>query len=227
MTCKYWDCRRLTSVHITDLAAWCNILFYNSSSQPLIYAYHLYLNGEEITDLVIPEGVTSIGNYAFKRCSALTSIIIPEGVTSIGKDAFADCSSLTSISIPEGLTSIGDGAFAGCSSLTSISIPEGLTSIGDGAFYDCYFLNDSFVNHSELLSDDNWGALLYDKETNDGLLIKGDTIIKCRNWATSVSIPEGVTSIGAEAFYRCTSLTSVNIPNSVTCIDSFAFDGCI
>ena len=86
---------------------------------------------------IIPEGVTSIGNYAFSRCSGLTSITIPEGVTSIGYRAFYNCSGLTSISIPEGVTSIGYSAFSGCSGLTSINIPNSVTSIGWAAFSGC------------------------------------------------------------------------------------------
>ena len=133
-------CSKLKSVHISDLAAWCNISFGNYKSNPLYYGPRLYLNDQEITDLVIPEGVTSIGNYAFSGCSGLTSVDIPNSVTSIGHSAFRNCSSLTTVTIPNSVTSIGDYAFSGCSGLTSVTIiPESMTSIsiGNYAFQNC------------------------------------------------------------------------------------------
>ena len=87
-------CSGLKEVHISDIAAWCNIEF---SSNPLYYAHHLYMNGEEVTDLIIPEGVTAIKKLAFNGCSGLTSVTIPNSVTSIGDYAFNRCSGLTSI----------------------------------------------------------------------------------------------------------------------------------
>ncbi len=85
----------------------------------------------------IPDGVTSIGDFAFSFCKGLTSITIPESLTSIGPGAFFRCKGLTSITIPSSVTSIGDSAFSGCTGLTSITIPESLTSIGPGAFSRC------------------------------------------------------------------------------------------
>ena len=87
-----------------------------------------------IEKVIIEEGVTSIGEYAFDACSRLINIEIPEGVTSIEQSAFEECSSLTNIEISEGVTSIGDSAFKYCSSLTNIKIPEGVTRIGFGVF---------------------------------------------------------------------------------------------
>ena len=87
--------------------------------------------------VIIPDGVRSIGGYAFWECVYLTSLTIPGSVTSIGKSAFEDCSGLTSVTIPGSVTSIGDGAFSGCSGLTSLTIPNGITSIGDYAFARC------------------------------------------------------------------------------------------
>ena len=123
----FYGCSSLTGVYITDVAAWCNISFDSmyqypdDCCNPLYYAHNLYLNGELVTDLVIPDGVTTIGYRAFYGCSSLTSITIPDSVTSIGDAAFHSCSSLTSITIPDGVTSIGDYAFGGCSSLTSVT----------------------------------------------------------------------------------------------------------
>ena len=108
------ECFGLTSVHISDIVAWYNIEFAGSGSNPLSYAHHLYLNGEEVKDLVIPNSVTSIGNYAFLGCSGLTSVTIGNSVKSIGKEAFRDCSGLTSVTIPNSVTSIGWSAFSGC-----------------------------------------------------------------------------------------------------------------
>ena len=127
----------MTAVYITDLAAWCGIGFNTSDSNPLSYAHNLYLNGELVTDLVIPDSVTSIGWYAFYDCDGLTSVTIGDSVTSIGDDAFRGCSGLTSVTIGNGVTSIGDWAFSGCTGLNSVTIGDGVTSIGYAAFDGC------------------------------------------------------------------------------------------
>ena len=133
----FYDCSGLTSVHITDIAAWCKITFSSYDSNPLRYAHHLFINGEEIKDLVIPNSVTSIGGSAFSGCRYLTSVTIPNSVTSIGNSAFDGCYNLTSVTIPNSVTSIGNSAFSCCSGLTSVTIPNSVTSIGDYAFWYC------------------------------------------------------------------------------------------
>ena len=117
----FYGCSSLTSVYITDTAKWCAIDFGHGISQPLSYAScKLYLNGELVTELVIPDSVTSIEFKAFYFCNSLTSVTIGNSVTTIGGCAFECCSSLTSITIPDSVTEIGNRAFALCSSLTSI-----------------------------------------------------------------------------------------------------------
>ena len=199
-------CGDLTEVHISDLTAWCNITFHDSFSNPLINAKHLYLNEEEIIDLVIPNSVTSIGRELFRDLISLTSITIPNSVTSIGVGAFMNCTGLTSITIPNSVTSIGGGAFSGCSGLTSIAIPNSVTSIGGSAFMDCSGLTSITIPNSV---------------TN----IEGLTFLRCSG-LTNVTIPNSVTSIGFYAFDYCNGLTNVIIPNSVTSIGLYAFMEC-
>ena len=154
-------------------------------------------------DVVIPEGVTSIGDWAFYECSSLTSVTIPDGVTSIEDDAFRYCENLTSVTISDSVTSIGDRAFSSCSSLSSVTIPDSVTSIGDGAFSGC-----------DDLADDS------------GLVIIRNVLHHCKESMTSVTIPDGVTSIGDSAFEECRNLKNVTIPDSVTSIGNFAFREC-
>ena len=118
--------------------------FTDWASNPLAYAHHLFINGEEVKDLVIPTNVTSIGNYAFSSCTGLTSITIPNSVTSIGNSAFSGCTSLTSIIIPNCVDSIGGNTFNGCTGLASVSIGCGVTSIGSRTFANCNELVEIF-----------------------------------------------------------------------------------
>ncbi len=128
-------CSSLEKVIVKDLAAWCKVSF---GSNPLFFAKHLYSDeNTEVTDLVIPNSVTSIGDNAFKGCDGLTSVTIPNSVTSIGRYAFQQCSGLTSVTIGNSVTSIRDYAFSGCSGLTSVTIGNGVTSIGEHAFRGC------------------------------------------------------------------------------------------
>ena len=107
-------CSGLTKAKFASIESLCSISFYDYYSNPLFYAHHLYIDGKEVKDLVIPSSVTSIGGYAFCGCSGLTSVTIPNSVTSIGNSAFCECSGLTSVTIPNSVTSIGNGAFCGC-----------------------------------------------------------------------------------------------------------------
>ena len=183
-------CDNISEVHITDLAAWCNIEFGDTVANPLYYAHNLYLNGVLISQLEIPHGVTSIGDYAFSYCSGLTSITIPDSVTSIGGYAFSGCSGLTSITIPNSVTSIGSDAFSHCSGLTSVTIPDSVTSIGVQAFYNCSGLTSITIP---------------DSVTSIGSY----AFAHCSD-LTSITIPDSVTSIGSSAFYNCSGLTSID-----------------
>ena len=133
-------CTNLNAVHISDLAAWCGINFHGSSSaNPLSIAHRLYLNGEEITNMIIPNSVTSLGYGAFYGCTSLTSVTIPNSVTSIGSSAFSGCTGLTSVIIPNSVTSIGRYAFGDCTSLTELFV---------GSISPCSIDNYTFYNNS-------------------------------------------------------------------------------
>ena len=121
----FYECSGLKKVIVKDIEAWYGIKFDGSFSNPLTYAKHIYSDEDtEITNLVIPNSVTSIVDYAFSGCSGLTSVTIPNSVTSIGKEAFRYCSGLTSVTIGSGVTSIGLNAFDRVDIPTVISLIE-------------------------------------------------------------------------------------------------------
>ena len=141
----FYECGALTSVHISDIAAWCSISFVDYYSNPLSYAHQLFVNGEIVKDLVIPNSVTSIGQSVFAGCSGLTSITIPNSVTSIGNYAFSGCSGLTSVTIGSGVRTIYGAAFANCQNLADVYChAENVPSTNTNAF------NNSYIDYSTL-----------------------------------------------------------------------------
>lgn len=203
----FYGCSNMYRVNITDLTAWLRINFVSEYSNPLYYAHNLYLNGTKITDLTIPNGVSTIKQYAFLGCS-MTSVNIPNyTVTSIGNSAFESCSSLTSVYIGNSVTSIGENAFRGCTGLPSVFIPSSITVISAGVFREC----------SNLTSVD----------LPNGISQIGNNAFYNCSSLTDLVIPDEVPStIGDYAFCGCSSLTSVTIPSTVNSIGNFAFSSC-
>ena len=161
---------------------------------------------QKIESYIIPDSVTSIGDYAFSRCSSLSNIVIPDSVTDIGKCAFYFCSSLSNIVIPDSVTSIGNDAFLRCSSLSNIVISDSVTSIGNGAFLGCSSLSN---------------IVIPDSVTSIG----NDAFSDCSS-LSSIVIPDSVTDIGNDAFSHCSSLSNIVVPNSVISIGDRAFWDC-
>ena len=156
------ECNGLESVYIFDLETW---LSYDwDYANPLRYASHLYVNGEEIKDLVIPNSIKTIGDCAFYCWKGVKSVAIPNSVTSIGRCAFQHCYELASISISSSVTSIGNSAFEGCKELSSIIIPNGVESIGFCAFKGCAGLSSITIPNS--VTSIGGGAFLYTDITN-------------------------------------------------------------
>lgn len=151
---------------------------------------------------------TKIVDSSFQNCKRLSSIVIPDTVTSVGTYSFFGCSSLTSIDFGKGLKTIGNAVFYYCSSLTYIVIPNSVVSIGPNAFYTCYFYKDNFINNSSATGYP-WSAVIYDTVQDDGLYILGTTVVKCKQDATNVTIPESITDIGNEAFLGCSILSEI------------------
>ncbi len=231
----FHNCSSLTNVYYNGtIEDWCNITFGDNDSNPMHYTSHFYMldsNNEyyKVTEIIIPETITSIGNYQFYGFNNITSIELPSSVTSIGVGAFSECSSLESIELPSGVTSIGYSAFSGCSSLESIELPSGVTSIGYSVFSGCSSLTSIEIPNSVTGIGSNAFSRCSSLESiviPEGVTSIVDYVFSDCSSLESIVIPESVTSIGYSAFYNCSSLTSIEIPSSVTSIDNSAFYNC-
>ncbi len=226
------DCSGLTSVTIP-----------NSVTSIDRYAFS---GCSGLTSVTIGNSVTSIGGGAFYECSGLTSVTIPNSVTSIGDRAFYCCSSLTSVTIPNSVTSIEEYTFVGCYGLTSIIIPDSVNIIRNAAFSGCSNLSSVTVGSRlktivskafQYCKDDlivKVHIIDYEEFCSNDLMRQiseyvSNTIMMVDDEGDVIHeyiIPDGVTSVGYKAFFRCSGLTSVSIPNSVTSIGKQAFQYC-
>lgn len=169
----------------------------------------------KLKSVVIENSVETLSYRSFFNCNELTSVTIGSGVKTIGNEVFWNCLSLKSIDIPSSVETIGSSALGSCTSLTSVTIPSSVTSIGNEAFINSLIHTDNFINNSSATGYP-WGAIIYDKVQDDGLYINGTTVVKCKENATNVTIPESITDIGDGAFFNCSSL------NEITCLPTTA-----
>ena len=247
----FYNCRNLTAITIPESVTsikWnafegCSSLTSITIPESMTYIpSSAFYNCSRLTSITIPESVTSIGERAFSGCSSLTSITIPESVTSIGERAFDGCGSLTSITIPESVTSIGDYAFRGCENLktiinySKILIQRGGSDNGQVGLYadrvinidevidgyafktinGVHYLTGYIGDDTELILPNNYQGKRYQI---------GNNAFRGYSRLTSITIPEGMTSIGYEAFKGCSNLKRATIPSSVTTIEQGAFSG--
>ena len=219
----FYNCNNLSSIILSgELTEIGRLAFYGCSVLDdvllpdglRVIGVNAFVGCESLTKMTIPEGVTSIVGL-FVNCSMLETVELPQSLVTIGSSCFTYCANLSSIIIPESVTTIGDYAFDGCYRITSVRIPSKTTLIKLGAFRDCRSLESIIVDSQNTVYDSrsNCNAII---ETKTNTLIEG-----CSN----STIPEGITTIGVEAFAGRTNLKSVIIPDSVTTISRQAFRG--
>ena len=239
--------KNLVSVNIPDM-----VVLDGVSYSVTTIGNYAFFDCSSLTSIAIPNSITSIGDYAFAGCNSLTSITIPNSVTSIGDRAFYACFSLTSITIPNGVVSIGDNAFSACFSLTSLtceaSTPPTLganvfphistIAVPCGAIED--YMASDWVTYADALIDDcdgRCGDKLVWKYEDSQLNILGEGDMydydvdvqpwqQYRNKITSISLPEGLTSVGNAGFKDCMFVNHVSVPASVETIGFSAFENC-
>ncbi|MDO4847740.1 MAG: leucine-rich repeat protein [Clostridiaceae bacterium] len=232
-------CNNLKEVHISDLAAWCNISFPNNSSNPLYYAKNLYLGNNKITDMVIPNTVTEIKPFTFYNCSGLTSLTIPDNVTAISNEAFYGCSGLQSVTVGNSLASIGNNAFYNCSGLNAVYITD-LEHWCDIQFSNqasnpLYSGHNLYVNN--VLSDITIPSTvtqlkqyvftgLANNVTIPGNVNEIGPYAFADGKLSAAVLQEGVSIIRANAFSNCSSMTSITIPATLTTTENYAFSSC-
>lgn len=201
-------CYNIESVFISDLASWCKIEFNTYGGSNPLNNSDLYLNGEKVTELVIPSNVTSISENAFAGCSSLTSVTIPGSVTSMGRFVFRGCENLVSATFENGVSAIGSRIFDGCSKLKTVIFANTVTSIGEGAFFSCSSLERiDFPNNISSIGEWSFGYCKSLKE---------------------LTIPCSVNSIGKSAFYECDGLKTITIAecDNLWSIGEGAFEKC-
>ncbi len=218
----------MENVYLSDIAAWCRISFKNDGSTPMLHAKNVFLNGQKIVSVTVPEGVTTL-QYTFYGFHDLIRVTLPSTLTSIGDQAFYNCTSLSSISIPEGVTRIGYCAFSTCISLTSATLPDSLTEIGEQAFYSCSKLSGisfpadlSFIGNNAFDSCRSLTSIVIP----DGVTVISNAAFSRCSKLADITLPDGITSIGSSAFSACSSLTYITLPSSLSSLGNSAFESC-
>ena len=182
-----------------------------------------------IKAVIIENGCTSIGDYAFNECSNVRMVTIPNSVTSIGFSTFSHCSSLTSVTIPNSVTSVESYAFQYCTSLVNATLSNSIEEIEDCMFAHCVSLASIIIPNSVKSIGDaafsNCSSLTSIVIPNSVTSIGSSVFSRCSG-LISVTIPNSVLSIGNSAFYYCSQLSSITIPNYITVISPSLFGGC-
>ena len=184
---------------------------------------------KQIKSIVLREGVTRIGDYAFYDCTELMSVEIPEGVTQIGESAFACCQSLESVTIPGSVTEIGEGAFESCDSMMVLELASGLKCVGAFAFSECVALRELVLpNTVERIERSAFaGTILQELVIPSNVQEIGDNAFNGCIRLSSLTLSEGIRVIEEMAFSNCSDLTEVLIPASVECLGDGVFSDCL
>lgn len=222
----FYSSENIEIVDVTDLATWCEQSFKTITDNPLFYGA-LYVGGEKVDHLVIPEGVTSIGNGAFWKCANITSVVIPEGVTTIGEKAFQYCTSLTTLTLPSTIETIGKEAF-----------------LYDYCLYEIYDFSSFDFSHNGVIhqSSVNRYAKVYHTSPDEPSVVekdgdflfvktsKGYELIGYNMASTDMVTPDyhnGQTyNIASNAFHNNYRLTSVTLGKGTNIVGFNAFDNC-
>ncbi len=196
----------------------------------------------DMGEVILPEGVESVGAYAFAYCESLRAVTLPEGLKSLGEMAFFVCGALREVVIPEGIEVLPAGVFSDCYAMRSVTLPESLRAIEGGAFFGCYALTTIHIPagvteiHPTALGRLSGLAEITVAEENpayasrDGVLFDTRTnalhTFPPRKRVVAYTVPEGTAALGSGAFHGCGNLTAVSLPASVTEIGSRAFYSC-
>lgn len=221
-------CSDLQAVKVSDIGAWCGIHFGSFSANPLYYAHTLNIGEEPVTELVLPNDLRVIPNYAFIGCD-MTSIVFPDSLRQIGENAFAQCNRLDIVTLPDSLQTIQYGAFQQCGALKSVTFSDHLTQIGERAFRKCPKLTFLELPNSLRTVERFFCDSCISLET----LVIPENISRIRDYAFrdcaalhTLSLPLSLDSIDAYAFQNCIHLTDPAIPENVTFVGEYAFNGC-
>ncbi len=225
-------CTSLTSVTLSNSITEINESVFRGSENVVVTYKGKTYNYEHLSDWLVDavnlgDSGMLIENGALKDVSReLTEVVIPINVVSIGREAFDGCTNLSSVTILENVTKIDERAFRGCENLLSVTIPDSVTNIGNKVFDNC--TNIKVTYKGKIYDYEHLDDWLYDAVNlgESGMLIENGVLKDVSRELTEVVIPDSVTAIDSEAFEGCTRLSDITIPNSVTSIGSKAFSGC-
>ena len=213
---QFQGCSRLKHVYFDSIQQICSGSFYGTKNEELFYhpcsqskEGHLYIAGEEVFDIIIPEGVGSISHSNFAFYKYLTGVTFSSTITYLGYSAFYKCSGLRSLTLPPNLRSMGEMTFYGCSGITGdLVLPDTLTGTSKSVFAGCSGIQSLTLSSGMTSINDN-------------------VFQNCSSISNTLVIPSSITSIGQQAFAGCSSISGdLIIPDSVKSIGASGFSGC-